>query len=159
MTSQKFQGALYDAIRLLQLRPVPHATSRTASAPGTSSRYRSAMGWPEFRSLKPLMNLTGTVFSISGATSRCPSVSRACQKRPTRCVTRSPSLCVASAQKSPGKALSVRFWKQPARDRAQAYSVKIFPGFMMFFGSSARLMVRIMSTAPLPVSVTRKSIL
>ena len=25
MTSQKFQGARYDAIRLLQLRPVPHA--------------------------------------------------------------------------------------------------------------------------------------
>ena len=30
---------------------------------------------------------------------------------------------------------------------------------MMFFGSSARLMVRIMSTAPAPASVTRKSIL
>ena len=126
MMSKKFQGARYDAIRLLQLRPVPHAIE--------SHR-------------------------ISGATSRCPSVSRSCQKRPTRCVTRSPSLCVASAQKSPGKALSVRFWKQPARDRAQAYSVKIFPGFMMFMGSSARLMVRIISTAPLPVSVTRKSIL
>jgi hypothetical protein len=40
-----------------------------------------------------------------------------------------------------------------------AYSVKILPGFMMFFGSSARLMVRIMSTAPTPASVTRKSIL
>jgi hypothetical protein len=36
---------------------------------------------------------------------------------------------------------------------------KIFPGFMMFFGSSARLMVRIMSTAPAPASVTRKPIL
>ena len=28
------------------------------------------------------------------------------------------------------------------------YIEKIFPGFMMFFGSSARLIVRIMSTAP-----------
>ena len=38
-------------------------------------------------------------------------------------------------------------------------SEKILPGFMMFFGSSARLMLRIISTAPAPVSVTRKSIL
>ena len=42
---------------------------------------------------------------------------------------------------------------------ADLQSWKIFPGFMMFFGSSARLIVRIMSTAPAPVSVTRKSIL
>ena len=38
-------------------------------------------------------------------------------------------------------------------------SEKILPGFMMFLGPSARLMVRIMSTAPAPVSVTRNSIL
>lgn len=36
---------------------------------------------------------------------------------------------------------------------------KIFPGFMMLCGSSARLMVRIMSTAPSPASVIKKSIL
>lgn len=38
-------------------------------------------------------------------------------------------------------------------------SVKIFPGFKMLFGSSACLMVRIMATAPAPVSLNRKSIL
>ena len=42
---------------------------------------------------------------------------------------------------------------------ASAQIEKILPGFMMFFGSSARLIVRIMSTAPAPVSVTRNSIL
>jgi hypothetical protein len=36
---------------------------------------------------------------------------------------------------------------------------KIFPGFRMFFGSSARLMARIMSTAPAPVSSSKKPIL
>jgi len=37
----------------------------------------------------------------------------------------------------------------------QGNSEKIFPGFMMFFGSSARLMLRIIVTAPGPASSSR----
>jgi len=48
---------------------------------------------------------------------------------------------------------------QARHDNRAGYSEKIFPGFMMFLGSSARLMVRIMSTAPAPASLTRKPIL
>jgi spore cortex formation protein SpoVR/YcgB (stage V sporulation) len=39
------------------------------------------------------------------------------------------------------------------------HQTKILPGFMMFFGSSACLRVRIIETAPSPASRTRKSIL
>ena len=42
---------------------------------------------------------------------------------------------------------------------AAAQSKNILPGFMMFFGSSACLMARIMDTAPMPVSLIKKSIL
>ena len=41
----------------------------------------------------------------------------------------------------------------------RAHTLKILPGFMMFFGSSARLIVRIICTAPAPASSTRNPIL
>ena len=37
----------------------------------------------------------------------------------------------------------------------RSYTASTLPGFMMFFGSSVRLMVRISSTAPSPASSTR----
>src|SRR5574337_192359 len=44
-------------------------------------------------------------------------------------------------------------------ERRRSYSEKILPGFMMFFGSSARLIRRISSIEPSPASSTRKPIL
>ena len=39
--------------------------------------------------------------------------------------------------------------------RRPPYCANTFPGFMMFFGSSARLMLRIIPTAPAPASSSR----
>ena len=67
-----------------------------------------------------------------------------------------------SSNPTPGFPESGRPAQGPVRALKPAgdlQSWKIFPGFMMFFGSSARLIVRIMSTAPAPASVTRKPIL
>src|SRR5205085_928547 len=53
----------------------------------------------------------------------------------------------------------VRLARRAQRADRSTQRLKIFPGFMMFFGSRARLIDRITSIVPAPVSVTRKSIL
>jgi hypothetical protein len=53
----------------------------------------------------------------------------------------------------------VRRWRGGMAGADAASEAAPLPGFRIFCGSSARLMVRIMSTAPLPVSATRNAIL
>jgi hypothetical protein len=56
-------------------------------------------------------------------------------------------------------ALVRRLYLSLAKVGQRSVCSKILPGFRMFFGSSARLMVRIMSTAPAPASSSKKPIL